>query len=213
MNKNFITHPQTKERLCKKEWAAKLGITRTTFSLRLKKHPLVIALTPGRMPSGRDVWSAKEEAYLIDIHRTPNLYKRWNRLAKIRGWKPRSHDALNGRITLLKREGAIDGRRNLDESAGWLSLNQLRHCLCISEDPVHIWIRQGLKVTREGSSYKIHLRDFAIWACTIEGAPLVAKAVNGNAIAGTWLLVQIGNWMPEAKKSRNRNGKRNLEVA
>lgn len=194
MHKILVTHPTTGEALCKKEWAAKLGITPPIFSIRLKNHPLAIALTPGKLPTGRDVWSPEEEAYLIDIHRTPNLYKRWNRLAKIRGWKPRSQYALSGHLNLLKKEGAIDGRQNLDESAGWLSLNQLRHCLCISEDPVKIWFREGLKVTRDGVSYRIHLKDFVAWACTIEGAALVAKAVNGNAIALNWLLVQIGNW-------------------
>ena len=204
MNRTLITHPQTSETLCKKEWAEKLGITRTTFNKRIKKHPLLVALTPGRLPSGRDIWTQEQDEYLCAVCRTPNLYKRWNQLAKFRGWKHRSLDALNGRISLLKREGLIDGRRHLDESEGWCTLKQLHECMGISEDPVKLWIKQGLKVTRNGeclrSPYKVHLKDFVTWACTYDGAALVGKAIEGNAIAATWLLVQIGNWMPEVKK-------------
>ncbi|MBN3948375.1 MAG: hypothetical protein HWQ38_18750 [Nostoc sp. NMS7] len=211
---HLITHPTTGETLCKKDWADKLQISRLTLYERIKNHPLDIALTPGRLATGRDIWSAEEEDYLCCVYRSPNLYKRWNRTAKFRGWKERSHYALDKHISLLMAEGAIDSRRNLDESAGWLSIRQLHQCLGISEDPVKLWISLGLKVTRNGekqSSYKIHLRDFVVWACTFNGAAMVAKAVHGNAIASTWLLVQIGNWMPEAK--RTRRGKRNLEVA
>jgi hypothetical protein len=110
----------------------------------------------------------------------------------------------------LVRKGEIENRRTLDESSGWLTLGQLRHCLCLIEDaeePVKGWLNEGLKATRYGernlARYKIHLADFVTWACSPRGAALVGKAIYGNAIACTWVLVQIGIWLPEVTKNKH----------
>jgi excisionase family DNA binding protein len=197
MKQHLITHPETGETLCKKQWAEKLGITKGIFSKRLQNHPLEIALTPGRLRPNTSLWSDEEDSYLCAIYRSPSLYRRWNRIAKYRNWKPRSRYALDHRITLLQHQGFIEGRRHLNEDEGWLTIDQLAECLRISYDPVKRWLGRGLKFSRNGVHYKIHLKDFVAWACTPDGAAMVGKAASGDAIASTWLLVQIGFWLPQ----------------
>jgi excisionase family DNA binding protein len=198
MREHVIVHPETGEAHNKKDWAQKLGIGRDIFSKRLQRHPLEVALTPGRLRPNVSPWSDEEDSYLSCVYRCPNLYKRWNRLAKFRGWKPRSRYAIDHRISRLRQLGFIESRRQLNEDDGWLTIEQLASCLRITYDPVKRWLdKGGLKYSRNGSHYKIHLHDFVAWACTPDGAAMVGKAAFGDAIASTWLLVQIGFWMPK----------------
>jgi hypothetical protein len=72
----LITHPETGEKFNKKDWADKLGITRNNLNKRLRNHPLPVALSPKKLPTGRNLWSKEEDDYLCCIYRTPNLYKK-----------------------------------------------------------------------------------------------------------------------------------------
>ena len=203
---NLITHPETGVSLCKARWAEELGVSPTTVHNRLKNHPVAIALTPGPLPLPKHIWSKEEDDYLELVCRAPNLYKHWNIAAKKRGWKLRSHRALCDRVYILQHRGELGEREQIDESSGWLTMRQLSQCMDASPDSVRFWIAQGLKSERNSGSdhsfRKIHLKDFVVWACTPNGAGIVARAVYNNAIASTWLLVQIGNWLPEAVKNK-----------
>lgn len=207
----LITHPETGVSLCKAHWAKELGITQTALSYRLKNHSLLVALTSGTLPFSKQAWSEEEDDYLSLVCRAPNIYKHWNIAAKKRGWRIRSYRALCSRIYILQHKGEIDGRQHLEESDGWLTMRQLSQCMDVSPDSIRSWMRCGLKVIRnnesERSFCKIHLKDFVLWACTPNGAGIIGRAIYGNAIASTWLLVQVGNWMPEAVKSKHKKHK------
>ena len=206
-----ITHPLTGETLSRTEWAEKIGICVHALSNRIKNHSLATALTIGPMPPSKVIWSKEEDDYLEAVYRNPKLYKLWNKMVVQRGWKQRSQSAISARIQFLQHKGILTSRKSLEESEGWLSMSQLAGCMGVSSDSVRHWMSQGLKSTRNGdcvkSHYKIHLKDFVIWACTLNSAPLITKAILGNELASTWLLVQLGNWIKEAvgaQKSRQR---------
>lgn len=202
----IIIHPITGESLNKRAWAKKLGISPTTFAKRLDNN-YQTAFTPGRLTPSKLAWTPEEDDYLISVARVPNLQKHWNKTSKSNGWQQRSIKSLNTRIWLLQQQQLLDGRRHLEEAEGWVTMSQLAQCLGISNFPVRDWMRNGLKSTRTGeclrSPIKIHLQDFVVWACSPSGSGQVIKAIENNRIALSWLLVQIGNWMPEVKhKSR-----------
>lgn len=203
----YITHPQTGETYCKAEWARRIGRTTRALSDRIEKHGTIIALTPGPLPLSKHIWSQEEDDYLELVYKIPNLYKLWNQSALKRGWKCRSQKAISERIRFLQNKGILNSRRGIEESDGWLTMCQLAECMGVSSDSVRRWIAEGLRVDRTSdclrSHYKIHLKDFVTWACTVDGATLIAKAIEQNAIASIWLLVQIGNWMPEVGKKRH----------
>ncbi|MEW5859545.1 MAG: hypothetical protein AB1861_19510 [Cyanobacteriota bacterium] len=202
MRLTLITHPETGETLCKKDWANKLGYNYRHFHNRLNKLPLIEALTPKPSLSLGRQWSQEEDDYLCSVYRVPNLPKKWNRTAWTRGWSQRSHYAINSRVALLRRQGFLNNRRFTDESEGWVTVHHLAGCMSISHDVARHWISEGgLKATRNGecknSPSKIYLPDFIAWACSPIGSAMAAKAVQGDAIASTWLLTQIGIWGAE----------------
>lgn len=196
----FITHPATNETLNQREWSERLGISDAALSERLKKYPLEKALTPGKFKNVLNQWSQEEDEYLIEVYRTPGLYRLWCLVAKQRGWKHRTREALNQRGSLLQRQGLMTNRRHLDESTGWLTMTQLADRLIVSPEVVNRWIQgKELRAYRDGQKItKIHLYDFSAWAITPNGAGQVAKSLKSNPLATSWLLMTVGHWLFES---------------
>ena len=194
----LITHPHSGETLNQRQWAQRLGICTQAMSARLQKLPLEKALTVGRI-SNEKAWSGDEEEYLAQVYRTPNLLRLWNQAARKRGWSPRTQTSLNDRIAILKSQGLLTDRRQLDPRNGWLTENQLADCLGVDRQVIDRWVRNHALPAYGDRTYsiKVHLQHFTNWATSSTNSGLVAKAVNSNSLAINWLLVQMRNWLGE----------------
>lgn len=194
----LVTHPHTGETLNQRQWAQRLGICTQAMSARLQKLPLEKALTAGRISTVK-AWSIDEEQYLALIYRTPNLLRLWNQTAKRRGWVPRTQTSLDSRIAVLRNKGLITDRRQLDSNNGWLTQSQLADCLGVDRQVVDRWIHNHALPAYGDRAYsiKVHLQHFTDWACCPTNSGLVAKAVNSNSLAISWLLAQMRNWLGE----------------
>ncbi len=139
-------------------------------------------------------WTAEEEFFLIAVCHAPNLYRLWAKKARDNGWPPRSASALKARIKQLGEK-----RRIMDGTDGWLSARSLLTCLGMSgenADTVSRWIGMGLKAHKEKQLIRIHLADFVVFALGV-GLEDIAKSVEGDRLAITWLLRCISDWKNE----------------
>lgn len=139
-------------------------------------------------------WTAEEDFFLIGVCHAPNLYRLWAKHARDNGWPPRSANALKARMKELGEK-----RRIMDGTDGWISARGLLTCLGMSgenADAVSRWIGLGLKAHKEKQIIRIHLVDFVNFALGV-GLEEVAKSVEGDRLAITWLLRCISDWKDE----------------